>query len=350
MAKQPRIPFPLVGFTPPVYGIHRAKKPFTLDGNIEKPFWDDAPYTDLFRDIEGDTRPAPRFNTRAKMLWDDKAIYIAALMEGDEIWATIKNRDEVIFFDNDFEIFIDTASSTQPYFEFEMNALNTVWDLLLTKPYRDGGVPINSWDIKGLQTAVHINGKLGGGPKESTSWSVEVVIPFESMLESTRGDKPPVAGEFWRMNFSRVQWKTHWDGSTWVKDTNADNRPLPEDNWVWAPTGVINIHYPELWAYAFFLDENGSNSTAIPEVEQLKWQLRQVYYAQQAHLDFHGHFAQDLDALFADEALAPLKKHITESVAMEVTSHWFEASIVTKTGKTVLIFADGKTSVLDERS
>ena len=31
-----------------------------------------------------------------------------------------------------------------------MNALNTVWDLLLTKAYRDGGSPVNSFDIKGM--------------------------------------------------------------------------------------------------------------------------------------------------------------------------------------------------------
>lgn len=40
------IPVPAVPFAPPVYTCHRAKKPFELDGNINKPFWEDAPYTD----------------------------------------------------------------------------------------------------------------------------------------------------------------------------------------------------------------------------------------------------------------------------------------------------------------
>ena len=47
------IPVPAVPFAPPVYTCHRAKKPFELDGNINKPFWEDAPYTDEFLDIEG---------------------------------------------------------------------------------------------------------------------------------------------------------------------------------------------------------------------------------------------------------------------------------------------------------
>lgn len=42
------IPVPAVPFAPPVYTCHRAKKPFELDGNINKPFWEDAPYTDDF--------------------------------------------------------------------------------------------------------------------------------------------------------------------------------------------------------------------------------------------------------------------------------------------------------------
>ena len=72
------IPVPAVPFAPPVYTCHRAKKPFELDGNINKPFWEDAPYTDEFLDIEGSHMPLPRFVTRAKMLWDDEnlSIYI----------------------------------------------------------------------------------------------------------------------------------------------------------------------------------------------------------------------------------------------------------------------------------
>ena len=48
---QIRIPIPAVDFKPPVYICRRAEKPFQLDGNINKPFWEDAPFTDAFLDI-----------------------------------------------------------------------------------------------------------------------------------------------------------------------------------------------------------------------------------------------------------------------------------------------------------
>lgn len=38
-----------------------------------------------------------------------------------------------VFNDNDFEVFIDPDGSTHYYKEFEINALNTTWDLELNK-------------------------------------------------------------------------------------------------------------------------------------------------------------------------------------------------------------------------
>ena len=238
------IPVPAVPFAPPVYTCHRAKKPFELDGNINKPFWEDAPYTDEFLDIEGSHMPLPRFVTRAKMLWDDENLYVAAVLDGDEIWGHQTERDSVIFLDNDFEIFVDPDSDTYHYYEFEMNVLNTVWDLFLSEPYRDGGSGLNGYDMHGLRTAVHVDGSINDPSAENKCWSVEVVIPFAALYEYQKERRAPKNGEFYRMNFSRVQWKVDIKDNTYVKRTNEAGNVLPEDNWVWAPTGVINIHYP----------------------------------------------------------------------------------------------------------
>ena len=95
------------------------------------------------------SKPKPRFRTRVKMLWDDEALYIAAEMEEPHVWATLTEHDSVIFHDNDFEVFLDPDGDNHLYGELELNALNTTWDLLLTKPYKDGGQAINAWEITG---------------------------------------------------------------------------------------------------------------------------------------------------------------------------------------------------------
>lgn len=92
----------------------------------------------------------------------------------------------MIFQDNDFEIFIDPDSDTHQYYEFEMNAKNTVWDLFLTKTYRDGGKPLNGFDLHGMRSAVHIDGVLNDPSADNQRWSVEVVIPFSAVNECAK--------------------------------------------------------------------------------------------------------------------------------------------------------------------
>src|SRR5436853_6163025 len=145
---------------PQRYTCLRAANPIQIDGRLDDPAWRNAPWTGWFVDIQGAKRganqPSPRFRTRVKMLWDDRYFYVAAELEEPHVWATLTEHDSVIFHDNDFEVFLDPNSDNHEYYEFEMNALNTTWDLLLPRPYKDGGKPINSWEIPGLKSAVHV--------------------------------------------------------------------------------------------------------------------------------------------------------------------------------------------------
>lgn len=334
-----RIPTPGITFNPPIYYCLTNTKHFSLDGNIQKDFWDEIPYTCDFTDISGPDFPTPRFRTRAKMCWDENNLYVAALLEGDEIWAHVTDRDAVIFADNDFEIFIDPDSDTQQYYEFEMNARNTVWDLFLTKAYRDHGSPINSWDIKGLRTAVHIDGKLNRPGSFNRSWSVEVVLPFTSLMECTPGKNRPLPDEYWRMNFSRVQWQVDIEDDTYKKKMQADGfTPLPEDNWVWAPTGVVNIHYPELWGFVFFVD-SPSKKPVIPDIEQRKWILRELYYMEHRHYDEYGCFLRNPQV------------RLPFPITVQITDHTFEISCRTKEDAgTLYILSDGKTVYIPDRN
>ena len=92
---------------------------------------DGSRLVELFVDIEGDSRPATSFRTRMKMLWDDEFFYVAADMEEPDLWGTLTARDSVIFHDNDFEVFVDPDGDTHAYYELEVNALGTPWDLML---------------------------------------------------------------------------------------------------------------------------------------------------------------------------------------------------------------------------
>jgi hypothetical protein len=304
------------GFAPPVYICSRAKLPCVIDGDVFKPFWEYAPYTQPFRDIEGAARPLPLKETRAKLLWDEENLYLGAVIYDDQIWANVSERDGVVFWDNDFEFFLDRQNSTHGYFELEMNALNTLWDLLLPKPYRDGGSALNGFDFKGIESAVKINGALNDPAADNRWWSVELRIPWRAMAGHNEADPAPRPGEYYRFNLSRVEWQTEVKDGRYVKKTDpATNLPYPEYNWVYAPTGVVNIHYPELWAFLVFAGEDEPRFE-IPEREKIKWALRKVYYAQRAFYEKNNAFTEDLNALGISSDYA---------ITVEKTASLFEA-------------------------
>lgn len=218
------------------YQCLRAQAPIQVDGNITDPAWRNAPWTSDFIDIEGDSKPRPKYRTRVKMLWDDRYLYIAAELEEPDVKATLTQRDSVIFKDNDFEVFLKPLPATKSYYEFEINALNTGWDLFLPKPYNEGGQADNSWDIEGLKTAIGVQGTLNNPRDKDQGWTVEMAIPLTAF--ASRQQVPlPRDGMTWRINFSRVQW-------------TAGKKN--EDNWVWSPQGVVNMHVPQRWGFLHF--------------------------------------------------------------------------------------------------
>ena len=93
-----------------------------------------------------------------KMLWDDEALYIAAEIEEPHVWATITEHDAVIFQDPDFEVFLDPDGDNHNYAELELNAKNTTWDLLLTKPARRRKCPCER-DRRSLRTSEFLSAR-----------------------------------------------------------------------------------------------------------------------------------------------------------------------------------------------
>ena len=271
---------------PKSYVCYRTVGVITLDGILNESDWEAVPWTDYFVDIEGELKPQPEFRTRVKMLWDDSYLYIAAELEEPHIWATLRQRDTVIFYDNDFEVFIDPDGDTHAYYELEVNAYGTPWDLLLIKPYRDGGPAVNNWDINGLKVGTDIKGTINDPSDIDRGWNVEIAIPLGVLKECNRNDMPK-DGDQWRINFSRVEWRTVIEGGRYKKEINpATGKPYPENNWVWSPQGRINMHMPEMWGYLQFSDlKAGSGSEQfVPDTDRdEKWALRMVYYAQKEY-------------------------------------------------------------------
>ena len=197
-----------VASLPRGYVAYRASEPIAIDGKLDEKAWQAVPWTDAFVDIEGDLKPLPRFQTRGQdALGRPVPLHRRPASRSRTSGARLTKHDSVIFQDNDFEIFIDPDGDNHEYYEFEINALNTDWDLFLKKPYRDGGPAVNDWEIPGLKTAVHVDGTLNDPRDKDQFWSVEFAIPWKVLAEYAHRPAPPQDGDQWRVNFSRVEWQ-----------------------------------------------------------------------------------------------------------------------------------------------
>ena len=240
---------------PKHYIVNKINDQINIDGRDDELAWNNAIYTDDFIDIEGSKTPSQK--TNVKMLWDEKFLYVFAKLYENHIWGDITKRDEVIYYNNDFEVFINPNDDVFSYGEIEINALGTEWDLFLNRPYRLKGKADSSWDINGLKSAVDISGTLNDPNDLDDYWTVEIAIPLKEIekLNTSGKDEKVISGDVWRINFSRVNWDFEINNGVYSRK-KENGKYLPEYNWVWSPQGIINMHVPENWGYLVFSEND----------------------------------------------------------------------------------------------
>jgi hypothetical protein len=227
----------------------------------------------------------------------------------------LTDHDAVIFQDNDFEVFIDPNGDNHQYYEFEMNALDTGWDLFLPRPYKDGGKADNGWEIPGLKTAVYIAGTLNDPSDQDQGWSVEIAIPWRALREFAQRPTPPHDGDQWRVNFSRVEWQHEIEAGKYRKVPNTR-----EDNWVWSPQGIVDMHRPERWGFVqFSAAAPGTARFTLDPAWEAREMLMTVYHQQKAFHQMHERWAGALDELGL--------KDVSQELGMRATVEGFQADI-----------------------
>ena len=307
------------------YVAGRAQGKMVIDGKADEPSWQQARWTQYFADIEGDLKPKPRFRTRAKMLWDDEYFYFYAELEEPHVWATLTKKNSRIYDDNDFEIFMDPDGDNHNYYEFEMNALNTIWELALTRPYWDGGPLRNPENIDGTLSGVHVRGTLNDPRDKDEGWSVEIAIPFKGLARYA-GERacPPNDGDQWRVGFSRVTWNMRIVNGKYAKVPNQR-----ENNWVWSPVGIVSMHRPERWGYVQFSTAAPGQARFRPDpAEGAREILMEIYHRQRDYRGRFKRFASTPEQLGLPSDYG--KTWMSSAVSIRLTKTGFVATITIK--------------------
>ncbi|MHB9030784.1 MAG: SUMF1/EgtB/PvdO family nonheme iron enzyme [Candidatus Latescibacterota bacterium] len=237
-------------YKPRQYVIYKASGPVTIDGGITEKAWQDAQWTEAFEDAQSPYCPQPWKMTRAKILYDDENLYVAAQLQEENVWGHITQRDSIVYYDNDFEVFVDPTADAVNYFEYEMTCLNTMFDMWHENDNHRGALADGRYDAPGLRSAVQVQGTLNYHYDTDEGWTAEMKIPFRDMRASNPAMSLPVKrGDLWRMNFSRVEYLHIYSQMFPYLLPNS-----PCEDWVWNTTHIGDLHIPEMWAKAVFSD------------------------------------------------------------------------------------------------
>jgi len=262
------------------YTCYRTREALKIDGTLSAEAWKKAPRSQRFVDMV--TGAPALFDTRSAALWDDENFYVGFWVEEPFVAAQHTERDAIIFQENDVEVFIDGGDC---YYEFEINALNTVYEILfvwrdaLTKGSRfdvpefdlqtrrvfsfggnfdrdaatfwEGTHPRKTrwafldWDFPGLRTAVSVDGKINDPSHIDKGWMVEIAFPWKGMEWLANGRSlPPKDGDTWRMFFGRFE-----------KLVMSGIEVEPHPAWVMSKHGIYDTHQPGCFPYVHFSEQ-----------------------------------------------------------------------------------------------
>ena len=279
-----------------------------LDGRLDEPAWTNvAPMGELDSLMGPASKSKPYLSTISRMRWDENCLYVGAYLEEPQAWVNHTEENTALYKDNDYEVFVDVGGSSFAYKEHEVNALNVRWNLLMVRPYLDGGPAVcvssdptlcskaapeqgivEPWDIRNTwKTAVAVYGGKVNDPDHGTkAWSVEMCLPMKDMLKYTNANVPK-AGDYWKINVMRVQWHVHKEviggKAIYVKDQG-----VPCGNWGWQPTGVENVHLPDRWGYVQFAQGEINKTSSVRDPYYIvRRTLRAIYESEKSYLGMY---------------------------------------------------------------
>ncbi len=169
----------------------------TIDGKLTEPIWQRTHPTHAFTAPNGSGRSSP--DTRARFAFDSKALYVAVVAVDDDIWSTFTEHDSNTWEQEVIELFIDADGDKRDYLELQVTPANVRFDARFER-YRSNLEKARSWNMKGFETAVDIQGTLNQRDDHDEKYTIEMRIPFDQVPGA---HLPIVHDTRWRFNMFR---------------------------------------------------------------------------------------------------------------------------------------------------
>ncbi len=187
------------------YAVPYTSDPINIDGYLDEPAWKTALPLPFFV-FQKDTQPISA--TDGRLLWDDQYLYVGFRAVDKDVWSYMTERDDSTCREDVLEIFFNTHPGQTPYYNFEINALGTVYDAYSVQWALAGGTHRwKKWNCEGLRIGIRIRGTLNDWHDEDEGWDMEAAIPFSS-LETIQG-LAPEPGDIWTFHLARYDYSVY---------------------------------------------------------------------------------------------------------------------------------------------
>lgn len=178
----------------------RAATPPTVDGKLDDPVWEAAAVIDRFPAFWKNAETGN--GTRARLLWDDDALYFAATMTDTELRSFGTKRNDTLWLGDVFEMFLKPDEDKPAYYEFQVNPKS----VLLELPFEQRGEDFHKlaalppW---GLSAVAVCDGTVDTPGDRDRGWTVEGRIPWKAFARTGGRPKP---GAAWRFALCRYDY------------------------------------------------------------------------------------------------------------------------------------------------
>lgn len=179
--------------------------PVAVDGNVEKPVWKKAEPVTFYIPVTGEQ---PLSKTEAGLLWDENYLYVYLKAFDKDVFSYQTERDSRTCEDDVLEVFFKTDPEKEPYYNFEINALNTVYDAYNIRRGAAGShYRWSKWNCEGLKSATAVKGTINNPSDIDEYWVLEMAIPFAEL--DLGGKVCPDAGDIWTILLSRYDYSVY---------------------------------------------------------------------------------------------------------------------------------------------
>ncbi len=181
--------------------------PIVIDGQAVEKAWDTAEVIDSFQlPWLGKEARLAKTATKARLLWDRDNLYFFGEMVDSDLFADVTEHDGDTWDNDVFELFFKPANDKPGYYEFQVNAKNTVFDMFL--PRRGHVARFRKAQDFHLESKVVIDGTLNDWTDRDKGWSVEGKIPWRDFIRT--GGRPAI-DEVWKFVLCRYDYSIDWE-------------------------------------------------------------------------------------------------------------------------------------------